>query len=521
MTVIRLKMLTILVCAVATFACGQQTSPAPATAGGSAPAQSSPASAATTPAASPSEESDSAASPAEEAARQGGLPPGVVAQKWTGDLDGMIDRRLIRVLTTYSKTNYFVDKGTQRGLVYDAFQIFETELNKKLENKHIRVYVVFVPVANDELIPALLDGRGDIVAAGKLATEWRKQSVDFTKPTRTGISSVVVTGPGAPPIKSIEDLGGKEIYLRQSDVSAEGVKRFNEQLAKAGKPPATVKPAPEVLADEDILEMVNAGLAPVTIADDETAEFWKQVFPDLVVNESVAVRTDGEKAMMIRKNSPQLMQELNAFIDRFGKGSAQGNMLLQKYLKSARYAKQATRGDEVARFQKTIDLIRKYSDKYELDYLLMAAQGYQESGLDQNRKSAVGAIGVMQVMPATGADMKVGDITQIDSNIHAGVKYMRFMMDNFYKNEPMDELNKGLMTFASYNAGPGRISQLRKQAAARKLDPNRWFNNVEVIAAERIGRETVQYVSNIYKYYLAYTMLLEQQQLRQKAKGAI
>ena len=330
-----------------------------------------------------------------------------------------------------------------------------------------------------------------------------------------------MTGPGAPPIKSVEDVGGKEIYLRQSDVSAEGVKRFNEQLAKAGKPPARLKPAPEVLADEDILEMVNAGLAPMTIVDDEIAEFWKQVFPDLVINESAAVRTDGETAMMIRKNSPQLMQELNAFVERFGKGSAQGNMLLQKYLKSAKYAKQATRGEDVARFQKTVDLIRKYSGQYDLDYLLVAAQGYQESGLDQNRKSPVGAVGVMQVMPATGADMKVGDISQLDSNIHAGVKYMRFMMDNFYKNEPMDELNKGLMTFASYKAGPGRVSQLRKQAAARKLDPNKWFNNVEVIAAERIGRETVQYVSNIYKYYLAYTMLLEQQQLRQKAKGSL
>src|SRR5262245_664210 len=375
MTVIRLKLLTILVCALATLAsgCGQQSSPAPATeTAASAPAQSAPASPAAAPAASPGDEPDSAASPAEEAVRQGGLPPGVVAQKWTGDLDGMIERRVIRVLTTYSKTNYFVDRGTQRGLVYDAFQIFETELNKKLENKHIRVYVGFIPVANDELIPALLDGRGDIVAAGKLATEWRKQSVDFTKPTRTGISSVIVTGPGAPPIKTVEDLGGKELYLRQSDVSGDGVKRFNEQLAKAGKPPATLKPAPEVLADEDILEMVNAGLVPITITDDETAEFWKQVFPDLTVNESAAVRTDGEKAMMIRKNSPQLMQELNAFIDRFGKGSAQGNMLLQKYLKSAKYAKQATKGADVARFQKTIDLIRKYSGQYDLDYLLMA-----------------------------------------------------------------------------------------------------------------------------------------------------
>ena len=149
----------------------------------------------------------------------------------------------------------------------------------------------------------------------------------------------------------------------------------------------------------------------------------------------------------------------------------------------------------------------------------MAAQGYQESTLDQNAKSPVGAIGVMQVMPATGKELKVGDITQIEPNIHAGVKYMRFMMDKYYEDEPMDPLNKGLMTFASYNAGPGRIRQLRREAAKRGLDPNVWFGNVEHVASERIGRETVTYVSNIYKYYVAYKLVSEQTQARAAARG--
>ncbi len=127
----------------------------------------------------------------------------------------------------------------------------------------------------------------------------------------------------------------------------------------------------------------------------------------------------------------------------------------------------------------------------------------------------------MQVMPATGSELKVGDIRQIEPNIHAGVKYIRFMMDQFYANEPMDKLNKGLFTFASYNAGPGRMAQLRKEAAKRGLDPNIWFNNVEVVASEKIGRETVQYVSNIYKYYLAYQMIVEQRAEREKAKESV
>jgi membrane-bound lytic murein transglycosylase MltF len=394
------------------------------------------------------------------------------SQKWTGDLDGMIQRRLIRVLTVYSKTGYFVDRGTQRGLTYEVFQLFEENLNKKLKNKNVRVQVVIVPVANDDLIPALLEGRGDVVAAGKLIMEWRREKVDFTNPSASNVSSVVVTGPGSPPIPTVQDLGGKEVYLRLADLTTQGVQQFNAMLAKAGRPPVKILPAPEVLADEDILEMVIAGIVPATVVNDYMAEFWKQVLPNLVINKGAAVRTDGQVAMMIRKNSPQLMAELNAFVARYPKGSQERNVLVQKYLKNTKYARQATAKVEIAKFQRVVEFLRKYGDKYSLDYVLMAAQGYQESGLDQNKKSAVGAIGVMQVMPATGNDLKVGDITQLEPNVHAGVKYIRFMMDQFYAKEPMDALNKSLFTFASYNAGPGRIKQMRELAAKRGLNLN-------------------------------------------------
>jgi membrane-bound lytic murein transglycosylase MltF len=443
----------------------------------------------------------------------------VVLGKWTGDLDGMIKRRVIRVLTTYSKTMFFVDKGTQLGLVVDSFRVFESDLNKRLENKHIRVHVVFVPVAHDDLIPALIEGRGDVVAAGKLITAWRKEQVDFTNPTRSGISSIIVTRPGLPPLTSVQDLAGKEVFVRMSDISAPGVERFNAQLAAAGKPPVKVRPAPEELADEDILEMVNAGLVPMTMVDDYIGEFWKQIFPDIVLNKAAAVRTDGQTAMLIRKNSPQLLAELNAFLARYPERSQQRNVLLQKYLKSIKYAKAATSPQDVARFRRTVEYVRKYSDRYGLDYLLMAAQGYQESGLDQNKRSPVGAVGVMQVMPATGKEMNVGDISRVEPNVHAGVKYMNFMMTRYYADAPMDLFDKELFTFASYNAGPNRILQLRSRAAARGLDPNKWFNNVELVAADTIGRETVQYVSNIYKYYIAYVMLVEQQERRANVRS--
>ena len=448
-------------------------------------------------------------------------PPSVAAHKWTGDLDGMLKRRMVRVLTTYSKTNYFVDRGTQRGLVYDLFRQFEDVLNKKLKVKHTRVHVLFVPVARNDLIPALLEGRGDIAAANLTITPERLKQVDFANPNARDTSEIVVTGPGAEPIATVDDLSGKEVFIRESSSFRESVETLNARFATEGRARVKIRSAPEELENEDILEMLNAGLVKVTIVDDHVANFWKQIFTKIVLHKDVAVRTGGEIGWMLRKDNPQLKAEMNEFIARFPEGSAQRNQLFQKYLKSTKWAKEATSKEEIAKFERTVEFFRKYGDKYELDYLLVMAQAYQESQLNQEARSPVGAIGVMQVMPATGQDMAVGDINQIEPNIHAGVKYMRFMMNQFYENEPMDRLNKGLFTFASYNAGPGRLQQLRKLAAKRGLDPNHWFNNVELIAAEKIGRETVQYVSNIYKYYLAYRIVEEERADRAKAKEGV
>jgi membrane-bound lytic murein transglycosylase MltF len=444
--------------------------------------------------------------PAKPKPQRAGLAHDHLTQKWTGDLDGMIERRRIRILTVYGKTFYFVDKGTQRGIVHDLGVQLEEELNRKLKTKHLRVSIAFIPVSRDELLPALVEGRGDIAAANLTITPERLKMVDFADPWLRDVDEIVVTGPQSPSIASRDDLAGKEVFVRRSSSYHGSLLKLNATFKQQGKPAVKLVPAPETLEDEDLLEMLNAGLVQAVVVDEHKAVFWKQVFPALTLHPDVVVATGGEIAWAIRKDSPQLKAELNGFVKKHGKGTALGNTLLQRYLKSTRYVKNATADAEMRKFRATIDMFRKYGDKYGIDWMLMAAQGYQESRLDHNAKSAVGAIGVMQVMPATGKELNVGDITQIDPNIHAGVKYVRFMIDQYYKNEPMDDLNKGLFAFASYNAGPGRVAGLRKEAAKRGLDPNVWFNNVERVAAEKIGRETVTYVSNIYKYYVAYTL---------------
>jgi len=159
-------------------------------------------------------------------------------------------------------------------------------------------------------------------------------------------------------------------------------------------------------------------------------------------------------------------------------------------------------------------LFETYGAQYGIHWLELVAQGYQESGLDQSKRSSAGAIGVMQLLQSTASDRSVGidDIHDLENNIHAGAKYMAHLLSRYLTDPEMDRAVKMDFAWASYNAGPNRIRRLRAVARERQLDPDRWFANVEVIAAEKIGRETVDYVRNINKYVIAYKLFFNAQQ---------
>ena len=501
------RLLMSLAAAALVAACGRGEAPTPS-GSPSVVAQASPA-------------ADEAMEPAPEATP---LPTSIapLTKPFKGDLDGMIERRVIRVLVVQSPLLYFVDRGRELGITYEATRAFEKSLNERLGNKLVGVHVVVIPVARDQLIPRLVAGQGDIAAAQLTVTPERQKDVDFSDPVATGIAEVLVTGPAAAPVASLEELSGRQVYVRTSSSYAEHLKSLNRRLEAAGKPPVVITPADETLEDGDILEMVNAGLVEATIVDGFIADLYTKVFPALRKNSDVAVNTGGEIAWAFRKRSPKLAEAVNAFVKTGKQGSLAGNVLINKYMKTTKWVTNARSEEDMKRFRATVDLFRKYSDRYGFDYLLMGAQGYQESQLDQTKRSHVGAIGVMQVMPTTARDKAVNipDIDKLESNIHAGIKYNRWVADNFFDEPGIKPLDRTFFALASYNAGPGKVSRLRKEAEAQGLNPDKWFNNVELVAAKRIGRETVQYVSNIYKYYLAYQMVIHQTQVREKAKKA-
>jgi len=445
----------------------------------------------------------------------------ITSRVWKGDLDGMMKRRIVRALVVYGRTSYFVDRGTQRGVSYDALKEFENTLNKKITNKNQRIHMVFIPTSREEGLKLLLEGRADMAAAGVKILPELKDQVDFSIPLWDGVNEIVVSAPSTDTISGLEDLSGKAVFVRKNSAYRLSLESLNERFAKENRKPVRIEFLPESLEEEDILEMVNADLIPLTIVDQYKAEFWKQIHEKIVLYPGMVLREGAQIGWVFRKNTPKLRAAANAFVMTHGKGTLFGNMVFKRYLKNTKYVKNALAESERKKFLTVVDLFQRYGDRFGFDWLLMAAQGYQESRLDQNVRSKVGAIGVMQLLPSTGNSMGAGDIEQLEPNIHAGIKYMRFMMDHYFSGAEMDRLNRGLFALGSYNAGPNAVSRCRKIAAAKGLDPNVWFNHVERVVAERIGQEPVLYVANIYKYYIAYTLFMEQRHVREAAKETI
>jgi membrane-bound lytic murein transglycosylase MltF len=445
-----------------------------------------------------------------------------VQTPWTGDLDGMLERRLIRILTVPTETSYFLEKGTPRGITAEFVSAFEAFINKHFppQARHLKVKVVVVPTSAGDLFHALLEGRGDIATARLTITEGRKERVDFSNPVSRDIDEIVVTGPSSPEITSLDDLSGKEIFARQSSSYWEHLQQLNKRFASEGKKPIKLQEAPEELSDSDLLQMVNAGLVEIVVVDNYQAELWAKILPEIRVHPDIAINSGGQIGVIMRPESPLLKEALNTFIENHKGGTTFGNTIINRYLGSTRFIEHATSPAELGRVDKVIDLFRKYGKQYNLDPLLLMAQGYQESRLDQQARSPGGAVGIMQLLPSTAKELKVGNINELDANIHAGAKYVRTIIDSYLDDDSIDDLNKTLLAFAAYNAGPNRIFRLRDATRERRLDPNVWFGNVELMVAEKVGAEPVTYVSNIFKYYVGFRLMEQHRESRRQAKEA-
>ena len=439
----------------------------------------------------------------------------------TGDLDEMVKEHRIRALVVINPIGFFYSQGKPKGMTYEMLEQLQGYMNKKLNTGAFEVKITFIPLRPDELGPALRNGIGDVIAHGVVITPGRHRNFAFTSPTKTAVDHIIVTGKKLAYAQSFDDLVGVDIYVNPLTAAYDRLTKINEERTKAGKPLLSVKAADKNLLEDDLVEMVNGGLITATAAMQHRAALWTQVLPNIKLHPQMMVSNDGELAWVVRKNNPDLKKLLDEFIEKHGERTTFGNILLRRYLQNTKWVKNSTSAQEMKKFSAYVEYFKKYASQYRFDYLMLMAQGYQESLLDQTKKSHVGAVGIMQVIPkyASAAPINVPDVSIADKNILAGVRMLNNIVTNYFEDPAIDDVNRTLFTFASYNAGPNRIARLRKQAVNDGLNPNKWFGNVELEVAKDIGEETVTYVDNIYKYYVAYKLAAQSQVERDKLKS--
>jgi membrane-bound lytic murein transglycosylase MltF len=425
------------------------------------------------------------------------------------DLRTMRQRGVIRVLVTYKKTEYFVVNGQQRGFEYELMEQYERFINKADKKGQLHFDVVYIPVPFGSLIANLVEGRGDIAAAGLTITPDRQKQVAFTTPYVKNISEVVVTHKSDKSIRSTDDLSGRIVYVLAGSSYVQHLAGLSEKFKSIGRPPVYIVESDPYLATEDILELVNAGIVEVTVADDHMARLWSNVLPEIDVHEDITVNTSGNIAWAVRKNNPELRADLDDFLRSHRKGTKLGNVLFKRYYENTRWIQNPLSESSREKLEKYHALFQKYAGEYDFDWLLIAALAFQESRLNPKKKSNRGAVGIMQIKPSTAKDkhVRIKDVYNTENNVHAGVKYLAFLRDRYFTSPEIEHGSRVHFSLAAYNAGPAKVRKMRAKAQAMGLDPNIWFRNVERAAQQLVGSETTRYVANIYKYYLAYSLL--------------
>ena len=440
---------------------------------------------------------------------------------WTGDFDGMRERGFVRVLTAYDPFNFTYDGFDQAsGFTVEIAREFEKWLTEHHAEKGRPIRVVLMPDARDRLLPDLVEGRGDIAIGDLTITEDRLAVVNFSQPVYPDVRELLITGPTAPAeINTLDDLVDTGIYVRASSSYHEHLHKLNDSREALGLPRIPVYAIDERLEDYDVMNMVNASVYPATVSDNHFTDLWAQLFENLRIHEDISVHDGGKIAWAMRKGSPELEDVVNGFVKQIREGSLLGNVLRERYLGSTDWIEKVSSAEARDRYDATIDVIKEYAERYDFDWLMIAAQAYQESKLDNRKRSSKGAVGIMQVMPRTAADpnVNIAEIEKLENNVHAGVKYLRFIEDRYFSDEKISPLDRALFSFAAYNAGPRSIARARKKAAQMGFDPNQWFGHVEVAAARTISREPVIYVRNVYKYYVAYEHLAAIREARNEA----
>lgn len=419
----------------------------------------------------------------------------------------------VRMAVSYDRSIYVDAKGQKLGASPEIVKTLGDFLSAKYKRK---ISVNLVPTMPGKLLEAVDAGHADF-AMGYVDEYTKKLDPEryLIYPHPRHEKHVLVSGPTATPVDNLSELSGDMVCLgRQTETPV--FDELNKALQKSGQKGIHVYKDHLVLDDEDLLQMLNDGLLPYVFVAEWKAKLWAPLLKNIRINQETAVVGATTEGLVIQRENQALGDDILEYVVSPYMESALNKYRNGDFKYRERALKNPANPVEWNRYLGMKGYFDRYGAESRIEPLFVAALGFQETMLNQSLVSPMGAIGVMQLLPTTGASMKVGNIRELEPNIHAGAKYMGSLLYGMSIDDDFPRFERALFAVAAYNAGPNNIKKVRELAAQMGFNPNKWFLNVEMVAARMIGLETFFYVRNVYKYYVTYDVRNKKMQLDQE-----
>ncbi|SDH46363.1 MltF family protein [Pseudomonas panipatensis] len=434
------------------------------------------------------------------------------------DLAAIRGDGVLRVLVNQSRNSFGQIKGEQIGIEYNRLRAFEQYLNDGAPGRK-PLTLKFIPKAKDQLLAALQRGEGDLVAPGELLSALDGQNVSASLPWRQDVPLVLVSRQGSRRYSHLEQMAGRTIALPAGSAAGDAIRQVNERLAQRRLAPLSIEWVDPSLAVEDVLEMVQAGIFAFTVVEQPIAERWAKVFPKIRVDRHLVLDNRQSMTWYVRRDAPMLHASVDRFLKEY-RAPADQDGAFQRIYRHAYQVRNPLESGDRKRLEAVRPTLQRYAEQYRIDWLALAAVAFKESNLDAGAQGASGATGLMQVTPAAARSVGVGSVQQKENNVQAASKYLAMLRRDYFNSPRMDERERLAFILAAYNVGAERVQGLRAEARRRGLNPNRWFFQVERVAASELGMGVVNYVSSINKYYLAYQRERDGLEPRQRVASA-
>ncbi|MFJ4066038.1 transglycosylase SLT domain-containing protein [Pseudomonas sp. NPDC089996] len=418
------------------------------------------------------------------------------------DLQQIRSSKVLRVLVNQSRNSSGEIKGEPVGIEYYRLRGLEHYLNARAgDGQQIRLKII--PRAKEQLLGALQRGEGDLAAPGELLDPALTGGVNSSAPVVDQVPLLLVGRKGERSYTRAEQLSGRTVALTSASAAGAVIQQINQQLALRKRAPIKIEWVDSTLAVEDVLEMVQAGIYPLTMVERPIAQRWARVMPKLRLDTRVQLGQAQAMRWYVGRDATMLLATVDRFLQGYRAPENQDAAFERIYRRQYRVHNPLARKDR-QRLNALRPVLQKHGQAQQIDWLNLAALAFKESTLNPAARGSGGAHGLMQITPSAAQRVGVSDTGSVDGNVQASARYLALIRRKFFASPQINERERMAFVLAAYNLGPERVQAMRAEARKRGLNGNQWFFQTERIAMEQVGMGPVNFVNSVNKYFLAF-----------------